>query len=135
MRCCSRAITSSPQVSLAFSLRAVICVHARNLQADKFVLIAAAAAAASTGDLFGSLVISLNQLELATACSCLRLDRAHALSLLQQFIPVLSVQSSAAAAPAHDGSQETTSHLPSHSTLMITLESTSFCFSPWEVHS
>jgi hypothetical protein len=87
MRCCSRAITSSPQVSLAFSLRALICVDARNLQADK------------------------------------------------QFIPVLSVQSSAAAASAHDGSQETTSHLPSHSTLMITLESTSFCFSPWEVHS
>jgi hypothetical protein len=35
MRCCSRAITSSPQVSSAFSLPALICVHARNLQADK----------------------------------------------------------------------------------------------------
>ncbi len=35
MGCCSRAITSSPQVSSAFSLPALICVHARNLQADK----------------------------------------------------------------------------------------------------
>jgi len=35
MRCCSRAITSFPQVSSAFSLPALICVHACNLQPDK----------------------------------------------------------------------------------------------------
>jgi hypothetical protein len=35
MRFYSCAITSSPQVPFAFSLRALICVHARNLQADK----------------------------------------------------------------------------------------------------